>query len=204
MMEETTYIGDLFKIIKKYLWLILLIGIIGGLSGKMVTPPQSTTYEASSLVLIKQQLNETNTIINQTDETNRFINTASTLINTAAILKPVKKELKIKEDVNDLASRVRVTNENGSHILKITVSDTNPKKATIIVNKIADVMKSEIGKYIDVETVKVIQRSENGQELAVLQSRPKANMIMGTVIGLVVGVILSLVLSFYFKPSKGK
>lgn len=203
-MEGTTYIADLLKVFKKYLWLIILLGLIGGVSGRMLTsaaPPP--TYEASSLVLIKPLMNETNTIINQTDETVRFLNTAQTLINTNAILGPVKKELKLRDNVKALAGKVRVSNENGSHVIKITVNDKSPDKATRIVNGVADVFKREIGSFLEVEKVNIVEKAQKGQEDKISQvPRTKANTIMGTVMGLILGVFLSLVLFFFIKPLK--
>ncbi|MCM3763505.1 YveK family protein [Neobacillus niacini] len=202
-MEGTTYIADLLKVLKKYLWLIILLGLIGGVSGRMLTSEaQPPTYEASSLVLIKPLMNETNTIINQTDETVRFLNTAQTLINTNAILGPVKKELKLKDNVKTLAGKVRVSNENGSHLIKITVSDNNPDKATRIANGVADVFKREIGSFLDVEKVNIVVKAQKGQENEFTNvPRTNANTVMGTIIGLILGVFLSLVLFYFLKPS---
>jgi capsular polysaccharide biosynthesis protein len=202
-MEETTYIGDLFKLIKKYLWLIVLLGIIGGLSGKFMTndaPPPK--YEASSFVLIKPQMNQPNIIINQSDETTRFINSVLTLMNRSAILSVVKEELGFEGTVKDLAGKVRAENENGSYIIRITASDLDPNQATMISNKLADVFKREIGKYLDVKTVEIVQLSEKGEETQILQSRPKANTIMGAIIGLILGLFLSVILSRFLKSSR--
>jgi len=203
-MEETTYLADLIKVLKKYLWLIVLLGIIGGVSGRMITnDAPSPTYESSALVLIKQQMKDTNVIINQTDETTRFINSALTLVNTSAILSSVKQELKLKETVYELAEKVRASNENGSYVIKLTASDDNPNQATKVANKIAEVFKRDLGSYLDVESVDVVQLAEVGQETKISPTtRTKANIIMGTMIGLVLGVFLSFVLSYFFKPSK--
>ncbi|WP_462410957.1 YveK family protein [Neobacillus sp. Marseille-QA0830] len=202
-MDGSTYISDLIKLLKKYLWLIILLGVIGGVFGKIsASKGPAPTYEASALVLIKPQFTQTNTIINQADETNRFLNTAQTLVNTPVVLKTVKKDLNLKENTKELAGKVKTSIENGSEILRITVDDSNSTKATNVVNKTADVFQNEIKKYLDVKSVQVVEKAIKGQESEIMQTRPNANMIMGIVIGLLIGVILSLGLNFFIKPSR--
>ncbi|WP_251551936.1 YveK family protein [Neobacillus muris] len=202
-MGESTYIGDLFKILKRFIWLILLLGLIGGVAGKFLTgPAPAATYQTSALVLIKQQPNQTNTLINQADDTARFMNTAQTLVNTPVILNAVKKELGLKDNTKVIANKVKSGIENGSQILRITVEDSTPSAATNLVNNVAEVFQQEIGNYLDVTKVQIVEKAQKGQEAQILQTRSNANIIMGAIIGLIIGAVFSFVLSYTSKSKK--
>jgi capsular polysaccharide biosynthesis protein len=202
-MGESTYIGDLFKILKRFIWLIILLAVIGGIAGKVLAGNgPKPTYQTSALVLVKQQYDQRNTAINQADESARFMNTALTLANKPVILNIVKKELHLKENTKELERKVKVGIENGSHILRITVEDNNPSDATKLTNKVVEVFQKEIHNYIDVESVEVIEKAQSGQENQILQTRFNANIIMGVLIGLIIGVFLAFVLNAFVKKPR--
>lgn len=200
-MEESMYITNVVKTIKRYLWLIILIAIIGGIIGKFVASSGAApSYQASSLVLI-EKLSKQNLIINQSDDNSRFLNTAQTFINTSTILEPVIKDLNLDEKVSDLSSNVTVTNENNSQLLQITVEDKNARTATKIANKITDVFVKTVPNYLDVSNLKVMEKAQYGDETKDVHTRAKADIAMGVIIGLILGVILAFILSA-FRPAK--
>jgi capsular polysaccharide biosynthesis protein len=204
-MEESMYITKIIKIFKKYLWVIALLAILGGVAGKfLASSGPEPTFQSSGIVLIKQKFNESNIIINQADDTSRFINTAQTLISTPAILTPVKKELKLKEDLKELSGKINVSNENGSHLLRISVEESSADKATKIVNKTIEVFEKEIRNYLNVDTVQVVAYAQKGQESEIIHTRPNANIIMGVIIGMLLGTFLAFILSFISKPKEVK
>ncbi len=199
-MEESMLITSIMKSVKKYLWLIIIIAAIGGIAGKfLASSGPAPTYEASSLVMVEKLNDQTNVIINQSDETVRFINTVQTFIKTSTILDPVIKELKLDKNAKDLASQITVTNENNSQLLKITVEDSDPKLATKIANKTAEVLDKKVNNYFKVKTAETVEKAQPGQENQLLHTRTKANIAMGVIIGLVIGFFLSLGLSSFSK-----
>jgi capsular polysaccharide biosynthesis protein len=202
-MEESRYITDIFKTIKKYIWVIILFVIIGGIAGKVLSSNgPAPTYQAYALVLLEEQQKDSKVIINQSDENVRFLNTAQTLVYTPAILDPVKKDLKLDYTRRELINKITAANENSSQVMRITVEDSDAKKATKIVNKIADVFERDIKGYLNVETVQIVERAQAGQELSIVHSRPNANILMGIIIGLVIGTLVAFVLDFFFKNRK--
>lgn len=191
-MEESMFIKDIVGIIKKYLWVIILVAVIGGIAGKLLASNgQPPTYQNSALVLLEKQNEKTALNINQPDDYNRFLNTAQTLVNTPVILKSVKDELGLKESVNKLTDEVSSTIENGSQVLRITVENSNAKQTTNIANKTADVFTRNIRHYLNVKSARVVQPAPSGHETPVLHSRTKANIAMGVIIGLVIGLALA-------------
>jgi capsular polysaccharide biosynthesis protein len=202
-MEESRYITDIFKTIKKFIWVIILFLIIGGVAGKVLSPNEpAPTYQAYALVLLEEQQTVSNVIINQSDENLRFLNTAQTLVTTPVVLDSVTKDLKLVYSRRELISKITAANENNSQVMRITVEDSDAKKATKIVNKIADEFEREIKGYLNVKTVRIVEKAQAGQELSIAHSRPNANILMGIIIGLVIGTLAAFVLDSFFKKRK--
>lgn len=201
-MEESILMKDILRTVKKYLWLIVILTIIGGIIGKLLVPAgPAPTYKAASLILIeKGNTNETNVIINQTDEMARFINTALTLVYTPAILETVIQDLKLDTTSKKLAKQVNAEVLNNSKIIQISATDSNAKSATEIANKAAEVFEKDINKYLDVKSVDIIEKAELDNAAQIVHSRSNANTVMGIILGLVIGTFMAFILK-YFKRS---
>lgn len=196
-MEETLLLKEILTTLKRRFWIILLIAIIGGGIGKfIVSPGPAPTYEAFSLVLLEKQYEENKLIVNPEDNV-RFLNTAQTLIDTEVILEQVKSELNLDKSLTELAGQINVTNENNSQIIRITVEDSDPELATNIVNTTTDIFQEELGKYLDVERITIIEQAKPGQELQIIHSRENANTAMGVILGLVFGTFLAFALEVF-------
>jgi capsular polysaccharide biosynthesis protein len=197
-MEESMLIKDIMLVVKKYLWLIILVTVIGGVAGKfLASNGQPPTYQNTALVLLEKQTDKTVLNINQPDDYNRFLTTAQTLVSTPAILKSVKSELGLKDSLSKLGSEVNATIENGSQIINITVQDSNAKRATTIANKTADVFQSDIKNYLSVKSAQIVEPAQAGHETPILHSRTKANVVMGVIVGLVIGLVLAFILGSF-------
>jgi capsular polysaccharide biosynthesis protein len=193
-MEAQELLREVIKFVKKYIWFVLLFGIIGALVGRYVIPSSPpTTYQASSSILIEKELKETNVIINQTEETTRFLNTVQTLIKTPVILLKVQKELGVKTETKDLANQITVVNENGSNIIKITVENTDKSSVADLANTIISVFEKEAEKYLDVGKIFVVEEAVPGQETIVSHDRSVANTIMGIILGILIGFLIPLI-----------
>jgi capsular polysaccharide biosynthesis protein len=201
-MEELL-INDVIKTMKKYFWVILIFTILGGIVGRIMMPEAANpTYEASSVVLLDPKVEEDNGGTKPIEDDGRFFNTAQTLINTPVILDPVIEGLNRDTTIKDLSNRVKVTIENNSQILRITVSDSSAEQATKIANKIVEVYSKEIHNYLDVEMVKIIEKAKKGAEDEIIFARPKANMMMGILIGLVLGTFAAFILNKFSNSIK--
>lgn len=205
-MEGTMLIHDLIKVIKKYLWIILLCTLAGAIIGKMTVPAgPEPTYRTSALVLIEKKKQEAGIVVNTSDEMGRFLNTAQTLIETPVILENVKKDLKLKESSAELAEIISVANENNSQIIRITAELTDPEKVTNIVNSTALNYSETVSQYIeDAGTVKIVQNAKLGNEAKILHTRSNANVTMGGILGLVFGGLLAFALNIKSNRKKAE
>jgi capsular polysaccharide biosynthesis protein len=199
-MEESMFINNILRTIKKYFWIIILLAVIGGIAGKFsASNGQPPTYQTSALVLLEKQNDKTVLNINQPDDYNRFLNTAQTLMKTPIVLNTVKNELGLKDSINKLRGEVTPNVENSSQIIRINVETSNANQATKIANKTAEVFQQQIKNYLSVQSATIVEHAEFGQETQILHSRTKANITMGVIIGIVIGTLLT-----FFMGSLGR
>jgi len=197
-MEETISLRELFAVLRKRLWLIVLITIIAAtvsavISFFVLTP----VYESKTQILVNQAKNDQQLYNTQTVQTNvQLINTYNDIITSPAILDKVIKELKLDESVEDLSSKIQVTNAKDSQVAQIVVQDTSAKRAADIANTTASVFQKQVPKLMNVDNVKVLSKAALGENPSPVKPQPLLNVAIAIVVGLMVGVGLSFLLEY--------
>ncbi|MFP3664192.1 Wzz/FepE/Etk N-terminal domain-containing protein [Priestia sp. SIMBA_032] len=197
-MEETISLRELFAVLRKRLWLIVLITIIAAtvsavISFFVLTP----VYESKTQILVNQAKNDQQLYNNQTVQTNvQLINTYNDIITSPAILDRVVKELKLDKSAGDLSSQIQVTSAQDSQVAQIVVQDTSAKRAADIANTTASVFQKQVPKLMNVDNVKVLSKAALGENPSPVKPQPLLNVAIAIVVGLMVGVGLSFLLEY--------
>ncbi|MED4034868.1 YveK family protein [Priestia megaterium] len=197
-MEETISLRELFQVLRKRLWLIVLITIIAAtvsavISFFVLTP----VYESKTQILVNQAKNDQQLYNNQTVQTNvQLINTYNDIIKSPAILDKVIKELKLDGSAQSLSGQIQVTNAENSQVAQIVVQDTSSKRATEIANTTASVFKKEVPKIMNVDNVSVLSKATLGESASPVKPQPLMNIAIAVVLGLMVGIGLSFLLEY--------
>ncbi|MEH7141040.1 YveK family protein [Priestia megaterium] len=197
-MEETISLRELFQVLRKRLWLIVLITIIAAtvsavISFFVLTP----VYESKTQILVNQAKNDQQLYNNQTVQTNvQLINTYNDIIKSPAILDKVIKELKLDGSAQSLSGQIQVTNAENSQVAQIVVQDTSAKRATEIANTTASVFKKEVPKIMNVDNVSVLSKATLGESASPVKPQPLMNIAIAVVAGLMVGIGLSFLLEY--------
>jgi capsular polysaccharide biosynthesis protein len=197
-MEETISLRELFQVLRKRLWLIVLITIIAAtvsavISFFVLTP----VYESKTQILVNQAKNDQQLYNNQTVQTNvQLINTYNDIIKSPAILDKVIKELKLDGSAQSLSGQIQVTNAENSQVAQIVVQDTSVKRATEIANTTASVFKKEVPKIMNVDNVSVLSKATLGESASPVKPQPLMNIAIAVVVGLMVGVGVSFLLEY--------
>lgn len=197
-MEETISLRELFQVLRKRLWLIVLITIIAAtvsavISFFVLTP----VYESKTQILVNQAKNDQQLYNNQTVQTNvQLINTYNDIIKSPAILDKVIKELKLDGSAQSLSGQIQVTNAENSQVAQIVVQDTSAKRATEIANTTASVFKKEVPKIMNVDNVSVLSKATLGESASPVKPQPLLNIVIAVVVGLMVGIGLSFLLEY--------
>ncbi|WP_161515001.1 YveK family protein [Priestia megaterium] len=197
-MEETISLRDLFAVLRKRLWLIVLITIIAAtvsaiISFFVLTP----VYESKTQILVNQAKSDEQLYNTQAVQTNvQLINTYNDIIKSPAILDKVIKELKLDGSAASLSGQIQVTSAQNSQVAQIVVQDTSAKRATDIANTTASVFQKEVPKIMNVDNVKVLSKATVGESSSPVKPQPLLNVAIAIVVGLMVGIGLSFLLEY--------
>jgi len=197
-MEETINLREMFQVLRKRLWLIVLITIIAATISAVVSFFVLTpVYESKTQILVNQAKNDQQLYNNQTVQTNvQLISTYNDIIKSPAILDKVIKELKLDSSAQSLSGKIQITNAQESQVAQIVVQDTSAKRATQIANTTASVFKKEVPKIMNVDNVSVLSKATLGESASPVKPQPLMNIAIAVVVGLMVGVGLSFLLEY--------
>jgi capsular exopolysaccharide synthesis family protein len=185
-------------------WLVLVsvtvLGVVVGL-GLGYIPGKSYTATAKLFASV----NTTNTPSNASAvySTSQFLLQRMTsytqLSDSGDVLQPVITKLGLKDDVQQLSSKVSIVNPTQTFILEVEVTSPSAVKAADIANAVADSLSSEIpkleraGKSTSPVLVTVTKRAVAPSSPA--SPRPKLDLLLGLVVGLLLGLGLAILRS---------
>lgn len=184
---ELDLIGLLLHL-KRKIWLILIVGLISALIGfvgaKMFTAP---LYTATTQVYVCQQDKE---IIDYTNLTiaSQLRRDCAVIIKGESVTQEVVERLDLPMNPKTLGKGIKVDTEDNTRILKISYTDVDPERATLIVNTVRDVAAERIKDLMQTDVLKTLF------EATLPQAESTTNIRQSTLIaGLVgVGVIIAL------------
>lgn len=198
-MEEIN-LSDLFRYYLKKIHIIilmvLLVALIGYYYVKEIQVPMY--HGTTTIILVQKSSGSASETQNELTVNEKLVSTYSELIKSRRILKQVIDGLKLKMEVDELASDITVTSASETSIIKVTVSNKNNKMASKIANKIADVFKDEVTKIYDLENVTIIDKA------IVEDDAYNVNLVKQMLIFIAGGMVLScgiVFVMFYFDGS---
>lgn len=198
LMEETISLQELFKIMKKRLVLIistfvLAVTITGGVSYFFLTP----IYEASTQILINQKKIEQNQFNTLDIETNlQLINTYYAIIKSPFILSKVVDNLDLNTTPELLNNKIKVSSEQNSQVISISVQDPDLQKAVEIANMTTEVFQEEIQTLMKVDNVNILSPAVNTKNIKPVSPNTILNMAIAAIIGLMLGVGITFLIEY--------
>ena len=197
-MEEKFSMRELFGVLNKRLWLIVLITIIAAtFSGIISFFVLSPLYEARTQILVNQPETEQQSYNIQTVQTNvQLINTYSDIIKSPIILDKVTEQLDLDSSAESLSNQIQVISAKDSQVAQIVVQDTRAKRAAEIANTTASVFQKQVPKLMNVDNVKVLSKATVGESASPIKPQPLLNIAIAVVVGLMVGIGLSFLLEY--------
>jgi len=197
-LEETISLQDIFKIIKKRLFLIvsltMLAAIIAAIISYFVLTP---VYQASTQILVNQQKSDVETIQSQDIQANlQLINTYNVIIKSPVILDQVIERLDLDMTNTELSEKITVSNADDSQVISVSVEDVQHFKAVDIANTVAEVFQEEIPVLMNIDNVKVLSPAVHLDFPNHVKPNEMMNIAIAAVIGIMLGVGLAFLLEY--------
>ena len=185
----------LLRLFGKYLWLIVFLGVLLGVGSLTYTyffvTPQ---YSASTTIYINNSImTDTVTTISASDlsASAQLATTYTAVIKSDRVLDQVIEKENLDMSASQLAEKVSAVSVDNTEILKISVADSDPKRAARIANTIAAVAPDEISDIIDGSSVKIVDQAK----IPTVRSSPnyRKNTFLGALLGVVLGIVFVVV-----------
>lgn len=182
-------LGYIFKIIKKKIKIILLIGIICGIiSGLISFFVMKPVYQADMTLIVNKQVdNEVAEMSTNDDFTfaQKMAVTYGEIIKSRAIMEEIINNMKLDTSYEKLIKNISVKNIDNTQIIKISVQNTNPKTAMNICNNIPNIFEKEVQRITKASGIEIIDKAK-------LPKKPiKPNKIINILVATFLGIIIS-------------
>ena len=157
--EKTIGIQELFALVKKYLALTIVAGLLGGMftyaaCSYLVAP----VYEATAKMIVNARQEQTGTVTNdQILSAQKLVDTYAIIIRSQPVLEPVVEKLQLSMDFEQLARIVTVKSVNDTQVMEIAVQSTNAELAQSILAEIVATCPAIIIDAVDAGSVKTIE-----------------------------------------------
>lgn len=185
-MEEIDLL-ELFRAVLKYIKLIIVLCIVFGLGGFLVTKFLITpTYTASTSIYLTPQINDTGSLdYNSQMANSKLVTNVVNLMTQNNIMSEVAKDVGL-ENASSVKKCISVTNESNTEIITVTATTTDPKLSKDIANDTVDTFINTMQKNLNVRNIEIVDKAK----LSYIPSGPniKKNTMMASLVGGVIGV----------------
>ena len=153
-MEEIN-LKELFSYFKtriKYILIIMVIVLVfGNIYSIVIRKP---LYKSNTTIILVNGKNTSDNLSSNDIQLNKnLVSTYSEIIKSRKVLSQVISNLNLSTSVEALSSQISVNSITNTEIIKINVSNTNAKNASIIANEIAKVFSEEVKAIYHLENV---------------------------------------------------
>lgn len=199
-MEAAIQLSDVIKILKRHIFLILLMMVVFAgatiaVSYFVLTP----IYKAETQILVNQKYEKEGQYLSsqQIDADLQLINTYNVIIKSPVILSKVIDELKLKSTPEKLTEQISVSSANNSQVLTVQVEDKNAEKAVEIANTVAQVFEKEVPSLMKVDNINILSAAKLGENSKPVKPNKLLNTGIATIIGLMLGIGIAILIETF-------
>lgn len=182
---------DIFRIIWARIWIIVLITIVAMLASGIISYFYlDKIYESSTTLIVNKQKDdnekETQYTYNDILLSQKLVSTYTEIAKSSYVLERVIKELNLDLSPDELKKMIAVSAVGDTQIIRITVSDVFPARATVIAEKIAELLPIRVSELEMPDNVKVVDKAKVPS--SPVKPRPLMNIAIAGVLGIMVGL----------------
>lgn len=189
---------ELIQIIQRRLWFIVLATVlavsIGGIVSFFIMEP---VYKASTTIMVGKpadyiegnQLQVQDLNLNQ-----RLARTYGEIVKSRKVSGDVISQLKLDFTPQQLKDKTSVDLVKDTEFITISVTDTDPERAAVIANKMAEVFRIRVMDIMKVDNVQVLDDAI--VPTSHIKPRPKLNMAIAGVLGMMISIFVVFLLEY--------
>ncbi len=177
---------ELFRAVLKYIKLIIILCVVFGLCGFLVTKLLITpTYTASTSIYLTPQINDSGALdYNSQMANSKLVTNVLKLMTQNNIMSEVAKDVGL-ENAASVKKCISVTNESNTEIITVKATTTDPKLSKDIANGTVNTFIKTMQKNLNVRNIEIVDKAK----LSYVPSGPniKKNTLLATMVGFVLG-----------------
>jgi capsular polysaccharide biosynthesis protein len=184
---ETIDLREYIHIIRKRIWIIILITAVAVLSSSVISffilP---SVYETATTMMIgKPKEQEQRMEYNDVLLSQKLVKTYGKLAESRLVSSEVIEDLGLTITPEEFIQKINVSPVQDTEIIMIKVQDRNPKLAAAIANDLALVFQKYVTNIMKVDNVQIIDKAEIPKEP--VKPKPLFNMAIAGFLGIMVG-----------------
>ena len=183
---------DLLKLLRAFwhrAWLIVLAAIVCagigfGYARFFITP----TYQASTLLYVNNgslSLGGATFSVSDMTASKSLVPTYIVLLKTRDTLNKVIERANLNMSYGSLVGKVSAAAVDDTQVFSVSVTDSDPDRATLIANTIAEVLPERVETIISQSSVRIVDRA------VVPSGRSSPNFTKYTTMGMIIGIVLA-------------
>ena len=184
---------QMFRYLLRRIWIVVLATAIVATAGYIYTKRNTVpVYTAECLVFVYQNSSASTSNTSSGPLTyNDFVismwltNDCKAVLGGHKVTNKVVEELNLNMSPGSIGKNVVVTSQEESRILKLSYTDTNPKRAAAILNKLCEVAAPEIKTTLKITEFTQLDQAE------VPTTPSKTNIARDTILAAAIGFVLS-------------
>jgi capsular polysaccharide biosynthesis protein len=193
-----------WAIIRKRLWLILLLMIVSGVpTGIYSYTMTEPLYTASSKIIVNQNENQSLAVqngrldIGMINSDIQLIKTYKEIIMTPRIMNVVVEQYpQLQLTANELIHKIGVSSVNDTQVMSIYSIDSSYSRAANIVNAVSAVFQNEIPKLMKIDNVSILNAADPEANAAPIATNAKFNIMVSLVLSFMLGLGLAFLLDY--------
>lgn len=160
-MDSEIDLKQIWLMIWNKKWMILIVVLVFLMVGSVYTfyfvTPEYTA--STTLILVKSQ-SDTEVTTSDVTLNDKLISTYREMAKSDKIINLVLQQYNIKDiSAGELKNKIAVTTVSDTQMLKISITDEDPKTAAKIANALAEVFIDQVPEYFNLNNAKVYQEA---------------------------------------------
>ncbi|MBC1551386.1 hypothetical protein HB901_01575 [Listeria booriae] len=187
MEQKTIELADFLYVLKKWFWLIIILCIVGAMSGFVISKEFMTPiYESQSQLVIKQENKKDMATTTETQSNIQLVNTYKIILVSPTVLETVIKNLDLPETTEQLAKQILIENSKDSQVLTVNVLNADRELAKQINQQLIKAATKESDKIMSANNIRVLtEPTENMSPV-----KPNETLVIGA--GFIAGLLVAI------------